>query len=567
MFLFFLVPLEFLLPGYAWIRFSGLDKRFSIMETLVISFVLSVSFTSLFTAGLSLVTSHYLSYSVAASLGLSLILLIASIRLRKPVRSSLPKLNRAMFPVFATACVYAATLVTLFWSSPFYPTADAPDPITHAQVVEAISNGLARTTLIHSNYPIGMHFVAAILGALVGVDSLTAIRFLLSLVIVVTVFLTYFCARNVLGSDYANLAVIASAFIVPADAIHFIKVGTFPNVLSDALIIATLWLITSYTKEPNHSLGLTLTFLAVTGFFVHSTFLIFLAALWLALPVFYVAHRGRFGNYLMGLLFATVGLFVLLVLLGSFMSASFGRIFTGYVVSSFSSIPVYLYIQLLVYNYSFLAGPLGALSVFASVVFILAKRRSAIWPVLLCVWFAVPMVAAIISPEGWRFILLSMVPGGLLLGASIGSLRELTSVPARMNWAKARRILVPILICVLILSGGFVSLLPRVFDPSSRAREEAIVDSMSWLKQNDNGQGVASVGLSADYRYLTTLTGITYAGDFNESANSTVAEARGGNFAYVAVALQSPQFPTFQSSNMVQEKYRNSVVTIFFIAA
>jgi hypothetical protein len=87
------------------------------------------------------------------------------------------------------------------------------------------------------------------------------------------------------------------------------------------------------------------------------------------------------------------------------------------------------------------------------------------------------------------------------------------------------------------------------------------------LKQNDNGQGVASVGLFADYRYLTTLTGISYAGDLNESANSTVAEARGGNFTYVAVALQSPQFPTFQSSNMVEMKYRNSVVAIFFIAA
>jgi hypothetical protein len=177
------------------------------------------------------------------------------------------------------------------------------------------------------------------------------------------------------------------------------------------------------------------------------------------------------------------------------------------------------------------------------------------------------MVAAIISAQGWRFILLSMIPGGLLLGASIGSLRELASASARMNWSEARRVVVPLLICVLILSGGFVSLLPRVFDPSSRTREEAVVDSMSWLKQNDNGLGVASVGLFGDYRYLTTLTGITYAGDLNESANSTVAEARGGNFAYVAVALRSPQFPTFQSSNMVQEKYRNSVVTIFFIPA
>jgi hypothetical protein len=246
------------------------------------------------------------------------------------------------------------------------------------------------------------------------------------------------------------------------------------------------------------------------------------------------------------------------------MSASFGRIFTGYVVSSLYSVTVFLYLQLLVYNYSFLAGPLGALSIFVAFVFILAKRRSLIWPLLLCVWFGLLMVLALISPEGWRFILLSMIPGGLLLAVSIGSLRGLGS-SAGVQWSKARRALVPVLLCMLILTGGFVGLLPRVFDPSSRVREEAIVDSMSWLKQNDNGQSVASIGLFADYRYLTTLTGIPYSGDFNESANSAIAQARSGNSAYVVVALLSPQFPTFQSSNMVQEKYRNSVVAIFFI--
>jgi hypothetical protein len=177
------------------------------------------------------------------------------------------------------------------------------------------------------------------------------------------------------------------------------------------------------------------------------------------------------------------------------------------------------------------------------------------------------MIAALISPEGWRFILLSMIPAGFLLGGSIGSLKELSSLSTHAKWSRALRVLVPILLCVLILSGSFVTLLPRVYDPSSRIREEAIADSMSWLKQNDNGQSVASVGLPADYRYLTTLTGISYAGDFNESANSTVAEARGANFAYVAGAGQSPQFPTFQSSSLVEAKYQNSVVTIFFIPA
>ena len=383
----------------------------------------------------------------------------------------------------------------------------------------------------------------------------------------VSIFLTYFCARNVLRAEYANFVVLVSAFIIPVDVIHFVRIGTFPNILSDALVIATLWLVMSYTREPNNALGLTLTFLGVTGIFVHSSFFIFLAALWLAFPIFYVYHNVLFRNYLKSLVFATVGLFVLLVLLESFMSASFGRIFSAYIVSSFSSIPVLLYLQLLVFNYFALAGPFVTISIIVAVLFILIKRRNLIWSALLCIWFGLLMAGSVISPQGWRFILLSMIPGGFLLGVSIGSLRELGSTSTRAKWSRTLRMLVPILLCVLILSGSFVSLLPRIFDPSNRVREEAVVDSMSWLKQNDNGRSVASVGLSADYRYLTTLTGIDYAGDFNESANSTVADARVANFTYVAVAVQSPQFPTFQSTNMVDQKYRNSIVAIFFIPA
>ena len=136
--LWFLVPFELFLPGYAWILFSGLNRRFGIAERLAISFIISISFTSLFTAGLSLVTSHYLSYSVGGSLALSLILLILSFRHGNLFRRSLPKLDRTMLPVIATACIYVAVFISLFWSSPFYPTTDADDPITHAQVVEGI---------------------------------------------------------------------------------------------------------------------------------------------------------------------------------------------------------------------------------------------------------------------------------------------------------------------------------------------------------------------------------------------------------------------------------------------
>ncbi len=563
--LIFLVPIELFLPGYAWVLFSGLNSRFGIAERLALSFIISVSFTSLFTAGLSLVTSHYLSYSVGGSLGLSTILLILSFRHGNLFRRPLPKLDRTMLPVIATACIYVVVLTSLFWSSPFYPNTDAYDPITHAQVVEGIIDGFGRTLLLHSNYAIGLHFVSAVLARLLAVDSLDAIRFLLSMVIVVSVFLTYFSARSLLGKGNAIFALIVAAFIIPADAIHFIRVGTFPNILADAVVVAMLWLIVSYTTEPNRALGLTLTFLAVAGLFVHSSFLMFIAALWVALPVFLISYRRYFKNYFKSVLFTTAGLFCLFVLLGSFLSASLERIFTGYVASSFSPTPVPLLLQVLVWNYVALAGPLATVSIVAAVVFVVVKQRKAIWPIFGCIWFGLLVVAAFIAPEGWRFILLSLVPASFLLGDSLGSLGKLRTLSACGSRLTARRMLLPILLCGLILSGSFVGLLPRVFDPSSRSREEAVVASMSWLKQNGVGRSVASVELSLDYRYLTTLTGLAYVGDFNESANSMVVQTGGAKFGYVAIAVQGTQFPTFESSNMFVEKYQNSVVAIFFI--
>ena len=282
-----------------------------------------------------------------------------------------------------------------------------------------------------------------------------------------------------------------------------------------------------------------------------------------SIPNFY---RRYFKNYFKSVLFTTAGLFCLFVLLGSFLSASLERIFTGYVASSFSPTPVPLLLQVLVWNYVALAGPLATVSIIAAVVFVVVKQRKAIWPIFGCIWFGLLVVAAFIAPEGWRFILLSLVPASFLLGDSLGSLGKLRTLSACGSRLTARRMLLPILLCGLILSGSFVGLLPRVFDPSSRSREEAVVDSMSWLKQNGVGRSVASVELSLDYRYLTTLTGLAYVGDFNESANSMVVQTGGAKFGYVAIAVQGTQFPTFESSNMccgeISKQCRSNIRTV-----
>jgi len=71
-------------------------------------------------------------------------------------------------------------LIVLFWSVPYYPTAEASDLLYHARVIQAIVEGNARPELLQANYPIGLHFVTAVLASLLQALPLDALRILIS---------------------------------------------------------------------------------------------------------------------------------------------------------------------------------------------------------------------------------------------------------------------------------------------------------------------------------------------------------------------------------------------------
>ena len=72
----FLLVLQLLLPGFAWILASGLHKQISMLEKVVLSFVLSICLSSLLAAALTFVTAEYLLLSVAVALAGSLLIIV-----------------------------------------------------------------------------------------------------------------------------------------------------------------------------------------------------------------------------------------------------------------------------------------------------------------------------------------------------------------------------------------------------------------------------------------------------------------------------------------------------------
>jgi hypothetical protein len=577
----FLAIPELLLPGFVWILISGLSKRLGALEKISLSFILSVSFTALLTAALSFLTSSYLLYSSIISLAApAFVLLIFLLKGDCRYPSLRLRMDWESVTLLVAICTYVVVLVSLFWSAPYYPSADSFDPVTHARVVNAILNGGGRNEVLHGEVGrAGIHFVAATLSGLFSIDALQSLRILLSLIILNSLVLVYSSARVLFGEKrIAGVTVLVAAFVFPVDAVHFIRVGTFANVAGDALILTMFLLFFSYVKRPCLPLGITLAFLGVAGTFMHSGFLLFLAVLWASTPLVYLKFRRTFRNYLQGVAYSTAGLLFLGVMLTSVFARNLNTIYSSYVVIAHPSLlntdSYFITLVEFAYNFSILLGPVSMAAVFLAMVLVVKRQRHSAKPVFAAFWFIFLVVVSLLTFQDWRFILFSFLPATFLVGGMIGWAPGLIAQSRDMSdriKKKVLPIIVPLALCALVLSGtfltsGFFGIVSRAYDPSERARQQAVFDSMVWLKQNSCSSGVASVGLEMDYRYLPALTGIQYVGDFDKPANELQQRSQIMGFHCLAVALANQNFQTFQVDNAFHEEYRNDVVALFTIS-
>ena len=370
-----------------WILISGLSHRLGWLEKIALSLILSVSFVSLVTPALSLFTSSYLFYSLAILLGPSAVLIGVFLLKNRASIQTRPKLKieKKWLPLAVALIGYAALLLSLYYYSPYFPTAGASDPIAHASFTEAILLGDGRNLLLHNtSYPLGLHFVAAVISSTAGINVLDSLRLLLSLVLIDIVLLTYFAAREVLGDErLAGIAVLVGAFAVPADLIHFILVGTFPNVVADGLILALLWQLFCFIKAPSMRAGLTLALLGLGGVVVHSSIIIFFVLLWAMIPIVFLMHRSHLRRYVLAASYSISGIFLLILVASPVFGRNMGRLLDAYFMLVNSSLPqahvVFLIAYLnLLWNFRALMGWMSAIATALAIIFVLLKPRKSI---------------------------------------------------------------------------------------------------------------------------------------------------------------------------------------------
>jgi hypothetical protein len=569
-----LAALVFLLPGFAWLLLSGLTKRLNALAALVFSFILSICFLSVSSASLSLLTSEYLVYTTVGALVLPAIAIVVYFR-----RHGLGNVfaEGPSIPPLLLLCMltFMLFLAAYFWSTPYYPAAPAADALAHAQFTQSISNSNGRAILLHSNYPVGLHFTSAIVMTLLGLNALESLNALPSLVLITSPILIFAAAHALFRNEnLAGFTAVVGTLILPVDAMHFVLIGTYPNMVEDAIILVTIFLFLSYLKEPSMPIGVTLALVGVAGVLTHSSFLLFLAVLWLLSPVVYMLFRGKrqIRQYFQACIFSTVGiLFAVLVAL-SFLRGNLERVLSAYSITNYiggATITQLLQSIAVVYetlaqNVLFLVKPLNIIAIILGFILVAAKVRQSVAHMFLAGWFAILVALSLVSGQTDRFVLFSMVPAIFLVGYLVGNIPDLNKMKLK---SVDRRIAVAVALIVLVAFGGFVPLLPIAIDPSRRVHQENIVASMEWLEQNHCPSETASLGMGLDYRYLPVLTNVQYSGalPYSMTPDLVLQESKSMGFGCVVMQTSNPIIHSFELNQGFQERYRNTEVAIFFI--
>ena len=558
--------MAFSLPGYAWLLISGLSRRMAAVEQATLAFVISLAFLSLLSAGLSLVTQRYLIFSLIISIGGALVLLGAHAFKNRPKPFQLPDIKSLPKPLLLCLLIYAILLVALFWSAPYYPTTEAPDLVTHADVTQAILAGQGRNVLLHENFPVGFHFVAALMAYLLQVGSLEGLRIVTAPILLAIVSLFFFSARRMFGSNsISGIVVVVGSLALPVDLIHFLRIGTYPNLLEDCILLCLLLLLASYVNQPSKALGVSMILLCITGVFVHSSSFLFLAAALITTPILYfTSAKTSFRNYLSGLLYPVAGLLLFAAILWPFLRANLDRIIASYVELGQPLISSVLRTSYFNFGYdlAYFFGWVNVVALFAGILSIAFLGKKSVWAVFLLMWMGIQFVSPTFSEQSYRFVLFGMLPAAFIIGKGLADVRT-WAISLAGTLSKFKAWLVPILLLILIVTGSLPGLIPRMVNPNQRARQENIYSSMQWLKQS-NCTAVASSGLYPDYLYLQVLTPVPYKGDFAKPADVLQKSTELG-LACVAVANDAPYFESFLTSPSYRELYHNNIVWIFAI--
>ncbi len=516
-------------PGLAAMLVLGELKGRSAVEVVAVSFGLSLIIVPLLLFGLYAIVhtvSETMVYGVA---GGSVLIALASTRVRK-IRIQSPKIDNFTLAAIVLTIFQGAVLLAEFSKYPIFPLTTSQDFRIHLQ--SALQFQAGTFSISGLTYPPGAQLLIASLLAVEGGNPISNMQYSIVAVASIAPLLFYVVASKILKSQ--KIGLLATLLYVLSGAVWYTALfasGLYPNFVADIITVVVIYLVSEAATSLNLQTRILITVAGVSLYFTHYTTILFIASLWLVLPVVWFWARDQFSRFaevaglvsLPGVLLLAVRpdlLSVVLNLVG-FTGAGAGIViatpdFVSTFLSSFNQFLYYLYVEIGIGLLIFTIFSVGVATYFA-------VRKKNIWLAFLVIWFALVFALSPQTGIAWRFAKYGVLPILFIWGLGFkGILPNLLTEDGQSNAPQVRtkrrasgRFTPGRLVVILVIFGlllfkapinGMATDLAVSPGPISQNADQ-VYDAMNWLGTH-GGTNTNILGID-DWRfsYMTPIWG------------------------------------------------------------
>ena len=587
-------------PGVLVGLLSGDHRGRRFTEVLALSFGLSLIVVPLF---LALLSSLDLGISGGSILGLLLVSVVGALLIlwRRVRGLGRPEVSRIEVAAMALVPVQGFLFALQLLKYPIFPMILSADFSYHLEASLRLQTGDLAVTQV--SYPPAVHLLIAAAMALQPGIPLSVMQHAVVIMGSLAPLLVFVVASRVFGDP--KIGLVASLLYVFTGSAWYTWVftaGLYANFFANLVTLAAILLIVTGLQELNHSRRILLFLAGAALYLSHYTVIIFVAVLWLALPVVWRRARGSLWNYGQMLALITVpgGALALLrpdavaflARIPSFAGGEAGRYIGGDDPISKLLPQVSPFLGFLFQE----VGP-GLLALtFGTIPLAVywAVKRKELWTPLLLIWFFVIWVTTPYGEVAWRFSKYAVLPLTLLWPLALGG--GLSSLFSRLAYTRlvrrrgmrprremvSRRTVKAAILMAVAAGILWSSALQAMIQDSSVERvrmsryQDQVYDSMRWLSTNGDEGKVLGIG-DWRFRYLKPIWGRDVTLEYGISAKDAYELARSQDYKYALVSdflvqppwsgvvMPYPHAATFQTFDGFNLEYSNTIVKVYSV--
>lgn len=575
-----LYALLLIMPGLAVGLATGLLERKRFVEVLALGFGLSLVVTPIALL-LAYSAVHAVTWEVVYTILAVSLFAVVLLAWRQGVKVGRPSINLLESVALALVPIQGALLSLQFLEYPIFPETISEDYRAHLQTALSLNSG--QLPLSQISYPPAIHFLIASLISVEGGILISVMQYAIVIIATLAPLLVFVVVSRILGDQMLGLvASLIYVFTGAAWVSMILVTGLYANFLANLVTLAVIYL----AAEGTEALDWRKRFVILGGgaalYLSHYTVLVFVAVLWLALPVVWWKARASLSRYLQvaglitlpGILIALArpDLLTEVLAIPGLSGMNAGVIGSlpdpiAALLAPFSTFLAYLESEVGV-GLFFLALAALPVALYASV------KKQGIWVPIILIWFAVTWFATPAGTIAWRFSVLGVLPLIVLWPVALQTVlprararaggREIIRRKKIRDYSQSNaRWLVAVLVAIVLLyhaplSGTLQDL--AVGREASAQNQEQVYSAILWLGTHST-PGAQVLGLE-DWRfsYLIPIWGDSVTLYANASVSEAVNLVNRSSYGYLIVSnyLVPGPFSTIEGINSNFQGFQNS---------